>query len=149
MMKHARLNHQFVEYIPETIKTGVLYVSITFATAVHKCCCGCGLEVVTPFTPTDWRITFDGETVSLSPSIGNWNFPCRSHYIIDRGRVLGARSWSEHQVAAERQRDRRAKAGFYAARSAAFEAPVAPVNESAAPNREGLWSTIKRWWHRA
>ncbi|MFC4855982.1 DUF6527 family protein [Actinophytocola glycyrrhizae] len=28
----------------------------------------------------DQRRDFNGETVSLSPSIGNWSFPCRSHY---------------------------------------------------------------------
>jgi len=34
--------------------------------------------VVTPLSPTGWSLIFDGETVSLYPSIGNWNFPCRS-----------------------------------------------------------------------
>jgi hypothetical protein len=43
---------------------------------------------VTPFTPTDWRMTFDGESVSLDPSVGNWNQKCRSHYVIRRNRVL-------------------------------------------------------------
>ena len=32
-------------------------------------------EVVTPFTPTEWRMTFDGETLSRWPSIGNRNYP--------------------------------------------------------------------------
>ena len=42
------------------------------ATSAHSCCCGCGEEVVAPLTPTDWKMTFDGETTSLRPSIGNW-----------------------------------------------------------------------------
>jgi hypothetical protein len=54
------------------------------ATAIHLCCCGCGLEVVTPFAPDSWKLIFDGRTVSITPSIGNWQFPCRSHYWISK-----------------------------------------------------------------
>ena len=32
-------------------------------------------EVVIPFTPTEWRMTFDGESPSLWPSIRNCNCP--------------------------------------------------------------------------
>jgi hypothetical protein len=146
-MRHTRLDHRFVEYVPEILEPGMLYISTTYATAVHKCCCGCGLDVVTPLTPTDWRLTFDGETVSLNPSIGNWEFPCRSHYIIDRGRVVMARPWSDRQVAAERQRDRRAKTEFYGVRRAE-PAPPEPrdVQPSGTPIATGLWPTIKRLW---
>ena len=84
-----------------------------YGTAAHRCCCGCGEEVVTPFTPTDWKMTFDGETVSLNPSIGNWTLACRSHYVIKRGRVIEAGPWTEKQVEAEHYRDRAAKARFY------------------------------------
>jgi hypothetical protein len=45
--------HEFVEFIPDTIEEGKIYVSIAYATTVHKCACGCGKEVVTPFSPTD------------------------------------------------------------------------------------------------
>ncbi|WP_417924835.1 DUF6527 family protein [Collimonas pratensis] len=27
----------------------------------------------------DWSLTYDGKTVSLDPSIGNWSLPCRAH----------------------------------------------------------------------
>jgi Family of unknown function (DUF6527) len=90
MMQHKRLEHRFVEHLPERLEAGVLYISMEYATAAVGCCCGCGKEVVTPFTPTDWSMTFDGETISLSPSIGNWNFDCRSHYFIRRGRIIEA-----------------------------------------------------------
>ena len=92
-MKTKRLDHQFVGYIPETLEPGKLYISLEYATAIHKCCCGCGKEVVTPFSPQDWKMIFDGESVSLSPSIGNWKFPCRSHYFIREGCVIEAHSW--------------------------------------------------------
>lgn len=122
MMRYAKLNHHFVEYLPEELKPGILYIAMEYGTASHRCCCGCGEEVVTPFTPTDWNMTYDGETVSLHPSIGNWNLACRSHYVIKRGKVIEAPPWSDDDVKAERERDRAAKAMFYG------KSPEAPIN---------------------
>ncbi|MBA3377012.1 MAG: hypothetical protein H0U00_14580 [Actinobacteria bacterium] len=109
MTRQETLRHEFVEHIPEELEEGVLYVSITYATAAHKCACGCGREVITPFTPTDWEMTFDGETISLAPSIGNWNFECQSHYWIRRGRVRWARRWSREEIDRGRARDKARK----------------------------------------
>ena len=92
-MKRATVTHEFVDKIPNSIEEGKVYISIPYATAVHKCCCGCGNEVVTPLTPTDWELTFNGEAISLDPSIGNWNFPCRSHYWIKQNKVRWVRDW--------------------------------------------------------
>jgi hypothetical protein len=117
----SSFEHQFVQFIPNDLRDGVLYVSLEFATATHKCACGCGNKVVTPITRTDWRLIFDGESVSLEPSIGNWNFPCRSHYWITGGRVLWAEDWSESQISAARARDARRKD-----RAFAREAPQNP-----------------------
>ena len=65
MKRETTLTHEFVEYIPQDLKDATVYVSIPFATAAHRCCCGCGKEVVTPISPTDWQLTFDGETISV------------------------------------------------------------------------------------
>jgi hypothetical protein len=73
----------------------------------------CGVEVVTPISPMDWRITFDGETVTLFPSIGNWSYPCRSHYWIKEGKVIWAEVWSDNEIRAARDRDRRRKQKYY------------------------------------
>jgi hypothetical protein len=108
-MRHRQLEHRFVQHIPDSLEPGVLYISMEYGTAAHSCCCGCGEEVVTPFTPTDWKMAFDGETVSLWPSVGNWNLACRSHYVIDHGQVVEAGRWSDKQVLAERRRDKAAK----------------------------------------
>ena len=113
MILHKTLEHRFVKHIPEELEVGVLYISMEYGSVVHSCCCGCGHEVVTPLTPTDWKLIFDGETVSLRPSVGSWALPCRSHYVIDRGRVLVAEPWSYAQVTAGRRRDRFAKAEYY------------------------------------
>ncbi len=104
---------EFVRHIPEALAAGTIYVSVDFATVVHRCCCGCGNQVVTPLSPTDWTLTFDGESISLDPSIGNWSFPCRSHYWIRRSRVRWARDWSEEQIEAARRLDRQEKQAYF------------------------------------
>ena len=88
MSRNRHLRVEFVEFIPENIEEGCIYISIEYATAVHKCCCGCGSEVVTPLSPSDWSLLFDGESISLHPSIGNWNFKCCSHYFIRYNNVI-------------------------------------------------------------
>ncbi|MGN1157924.1 MAG: DUF6527 family protein [Agathobacter sp.] len=60
--------------------------------AVHKCACGCGQEVATTIAPNRWNLTYNGKTVTLSPSIGNWNFECQSHYFIRENTVV----WAEN-----------------------------------------------------
>lgn len=98
-------SHRFVDTIPECLEEGVLYVSIPYDTCLHNCACGCGKEVVTPLSVNDWRMTYDGESVSLSPSIGNWSYPCRSHYWIRSGEIEWARSWSKEKISEERVKD--------------------------------------------
>jgi hypothetical protein len=105
----ARFDHEFVEFIPRELAVGVIYVSIPYATAAHLCACGCGNRVTTPVTPRDWALTYDGESISLTPSIGNWSFPCQSHYWIKHSRVSWSRKWSRAEIDANRARDRRAK----------------------------------------
>jgi hypothetical protein len=104
-LKHKEVGFEFVESIPEKLNNGVLYISTKYATAIHKCCCGCGNEVVTPLSPAQWSISFDGETVSLEPSIGNWTLPCRSHYWITRSKAKAALPWSQKRIEAGRDRD--------------------------------------------
>lgn len=144
MIRHKRLEHRFVENIPDRLEAGVLYISMEYATSAHSCCCGCGEEVVAPFTPTDWKMTFDGETVSLRPSIGNWTLNCRSHYVIERGKVIEAAPWSDEQVAAERRRDHAAKELFYGQSQIADVSVSAPTNK---PTRS-FWHRISDWLSR-
>jgi hypothetical protein len=109
----VKITHKFVEFVPEFLEDRTLYISIEYATAVHKCICGCGNEVVTPLSPTDWELRFDGETVSLSPSIGNWNFPCQSHYWIIHNRIRHSRKWSIEKIRSNREDDADEKRKYY------------------------------------
>lgn len=112
------LGHAFVDTVPDAPDPGVIYVSLKYSTAVHLRACGCGFEVVTPLSPTDWQIAYDGETLSLiggddavsrAGSIGNWSFSCGSHYLIRRGRVQWRRPWGPAAVDTGRAADRLAK----------------------------------------
>ena len=109
-MKTVR--YKFVEFIPDILEDGVIYISIEYCTAVHKCICGCGNEVVTPLSPTDWQLTFDGKSVSLSPSIGNWNFKCKSHYWITNNKIMMAKKWSDFDIGIGRENDQENKELF-------------------------------------
>ena len=98
MKRIKKLAFEFIEFIPSNLEDGVIYISVPFSVAVHKCCCGCGMEVVTPISRHDWRITFDGETVSLYPSIGNWSFSCKSHYWIIENKVKWMKKWTDEEI---------------------------------------------------
>ena len=142
--------HEFVELIPDDLKEGVVYISMTFGTVVHKCCCGCGGEVVTPLSPTDWKLTFDGESISLYPSIGNWSFNCKSHYWITNNKVEWARKWSEKEIKAERHKDFLEKRKYYHNKEQAFNSDFIVSLEKLKNNkleiRNKFWSKIKKWW---
>jgi hypothetical protein len=146
-MRQARFLHQFVEYIPEQIAEGVLYVSMNYAVASHKCACGCGREVVTPISPTDWLLRFDGEAITLEPSIGNWNFPCRSHYFIHGGIVHWASDMSQERIEMGRERDRRTKARYYSGKGSRppEQLPHQPLTP---PLSVESGAVSKSWWKR-
>lgn len=127
----------FVDHIPERLAPGTLYIALHYKTVVHLCCCGCGCEVVTPLSPAQWRITFNGETVSLYPSVGNWNLPCRSHYILRDGKVLEANSWSDREVAYGQDRDKSERKAYYNSKMAP-STMVLPEAQEGAPS----------WWGR-
>lgn len=126
MSTTGTLTPEFVEFMPNELQEGVLYVSMAYSTAIHRCCCGCGQKVVTPFSPTDWKLTFDGEAVSLAPSIGNWSFPCQSHYWIERNAVKWAPRWSKEKIAAGRTNDKTAKDRYFGTSPPASVATPAP-----------------------
>ncbi len=108
-MKRQSITPRFVEFIPDQVEDGILYVSEKYKTAIHRCCCGCGEEVVTPLTPADWQLNREGSVVSLLPSIGNWNYPCQSHYWIVRNRIEWSGRLSQKQIRHVQERDRRDK----------------------------------------
>ncbi len=125
MSKHPTdVEWRFVEYIPERLEQGVIYIAAEFGAVMHLCLEGCGERISTPLSPAQWALTFDGETISLWPSVGNWDLPCRSHYIIRKNHIIWAGQWSDKAI----------KAGGLDDRLAAEMHFTADAEESPVPN---------------
>ena len=142
-----KFTHQFVDLVPEGLAKGVLYVSIRYKTASHLCACDCGREVVTPLSPAFWKMTFDGETVSLSPSIGNWEFPCRAHYWITRDEVRWSGRFSREEIEEVTAKDQAAVSEHFDRQST--DLPREPAADAATetPRPASRWTKLKpRWW---
>lgn len=143
MRRPMTVDFEFVEFIPSDRAPATLYISIEYATVVHDCLCGCGTKVVTPLNPTGWTLSFDGETVSLDPSVGNWSFECRSHYIIDRNRVIWAADMTPQQIERGRNRDRKLRDRHYGGGIDRNEQSLAHVTPPTPPQTtRPFW---KRW----
>jgi hypothetical protein len=127
MTRHS-VTFEFVEYIPAQLEEGVVYIAPEFGAVIHLCCDGCGERVSTPLHPGQWTLTFDGQTISLSPSIGNWELPCKSHYFIRRNRVVWAGKWDDQRIARGAIDDRQA---------------VVQQSESSQKPRTTLWSRFR------
>jgi hypothetical protein len=92
-IKKVPIEPIFVEFMPEDMEQGKMYISKKFCLAIHLCLCGCGKQSVTPLdkivTETTeivtnmplggWILTERRGKVSLTPSILS---PCKAHYII-------------------------------------------------------------------
>lgn len=107
------MNYELVDFIPEQLKEGILYISEPYKTAAHKCCCGCGEEVITPLNLTDWKVKIQGNRVTLHPSIGNWSFACRSHYWIRNGEIVWSYQMSEKEIQRGRNHDKTLKQAYF------------------------------------
>lgn len=147
-MKINHIRAEFVEFVPEQIEEGVIYISERYGTAIHKCCCGCGKEVVTPLSPAEWSIQLTNNQISLWPSVGNWSFPCRSHYVIRRNRVLEAGAMTARQIRKVKARDSADKEVWIAEKNcqkaAATRRPMTPPTK--AQKIVGLVRRILDWW---
>lgn len=149
-MRQKTLRPQLVEFIPEQLEDGVLYVSQRYRTAMHRCCCGCGNEVVTPLGPAAWTLDVVDGVATLYPSVGNWSLACRSHYVIRRGRVVWARDMSREEVERDRLRDHRLRDAHFARVNRQKEADT-QRQQSATQHiwLARLWRLIRTWFRGA
>ncbi|PKQ10129.1 MAG: hypothetical protein CVT69_01360 [Actinobacteria bacterium HGW-Actinobacteria-9] len=136
-MRHDSFVPEYVETMPETLEPGRLYISQRFRTAAHLCACGCGSRVVTPLKPAKWQLTEAGGRVSLSPSIGRWQLPCKSHYWIRDNQVVWSGAVSEEEMQAVLERDQRDLRAYYASRRKPRWVP------------DFVWNLCRRWFGRS
>lgn len=123
-----RITLQRVQYLPRELAPGTLYVSDEFAVAGHLCACGCGNKVITPLGPAEWTFTERHGRPTLRPSVGNWQLPCRSHYVIADGQIRWRDQWSEAQVVAGRRAEEQRRQAYYASGA-----------------RRTIWQRLRSW----
>ena len=109
-MKIYDIRNEFVRRVPAKLEEGVLYICLDCDVVVHKCACGCGEKVVLPLSPEHWQLFFDGD-VSLSPSIGNYQYECKSHYFIRKNKVVWVDPYDE--TAKTKKKRRKKKKSFF------------------------------------
>lgn len=97
----------FVDAIPkaDAIQDEHLYISLKYNMTSHRCASGCGQLVPLPLSPADWSLSYDGDTVSLNPSIGNGMLACHSHYFIRNSQVVWASDMSAAQARQQQTSD--------------------------------------------
>lgn len=82
-IKRIEIEPVFVELIPSIMEENKLYISEKYNVSVHNCLCGCGEKTVMPLYGNGWNLIKENNgKVSFTPSVGNYNFTCKSHYII-------------------------------------------------------------------
>lgn len=91
-IKQVEIEPVFIDgYMPafETMEENKIYISEEYGTSIHRCLCGCGEKTVLPLNPVSgWNlIKHEGGKVSFTPSVGNFQFPCKSHYIITKNKA--------------------------------------------------------------
>lgn len=134
-----------VESFPRPLAAGVLYFSERFSAAAHACACGCGREVITPLSPVQWQLKRGSRGASLRPSIGNWNFPCRSHYWITDGRVEWDADMSDHAIKAGRAFNARLRERYFEEENRRESLPGEQLAAASHEPKRGLWGRLLDW----
>ena len=83
----------YTETLPDVkeMEERKIYISKEFHTSGHRCLCGCGELTILPFDlvingqDMGWKlIEHESGKISFTPSVGNYQIPCKSHYIITK-----------------------------------------------------------------
>lgn len=134
-MKILELTPRYQEEFPRVLEEGILYISEECELAAHKCCCGCGEDVITPLNQARWRLDHHDGRVSLYPSIGNWKFACRSHYWIRNNRVIPSFGMDNEEIAEIIELDQADREEYFAQLQ---DAPP-PSHSQAVPPKSQPW----------
>ena len=87
---------KYVEFMTNVndMKDNIIYISLKYGVTGHRCLCGCGLLTILPLNQKEdseeirnhgWGMTDNDGKLTFTPSVGNYQYPCKSHYIITKG----------------------------------------------------------------
>ncbi len=86
-LRKVEIQPVYVEFMPDTFDENKVYISEEYGCSIHNCLCGCGEKTVLPLDKIHgWELIKydDGNKISFTPSVGNFQLPCKSHYIITK-----------------------------------------------------------------
>ena len=87
-IRQVLIKPEYVEFMPELMEEGVVYISKAYGVSIHLCLCGCKEKTVLPLHSVHgWVLTEKNDKISFTPSIGNYQLPCNSHYIITNNKA--------------------------------------------------------------
>ena len=153
-MRLTSIRPEFVDFIPRELEEGIIYISERYRTASHKCACGCGERVVTPLSPVEWQLHRENDVVTLRPSIGNWNYACRSHYWIRKNQIRWGKTLTLEEISLVQARDVADKAQYIEQLNRQREleshrkrSGTGSVGEDLRPSwPAGLWRRVRRFF---
>lgn len=90
--------YRAVERIPANLENGVVFHSEEFELAGFLCPCGCGHRI-TLLVPDSHQVWSHNGLATISPSVGVFDAPCRSHFFIRDGGVDWLSAFSGAQAA--------------------------------------------------
>lgn len=93
-----KYRYQLVDRIPNEMHEGVVYHTEEFELAGLLCACGCGHRI-TLLVPDSHEVRSEGGYATILPSIGVFDAPCKSHYVISAGEVRWLPAFTGTQAA--------------------------------------------------
>jgi len=81
-----KYRYELVDRIPAQLTEGIVYHTEEFELAGLLCACGCGHRV-TLLVPDSHQVWDEDGFATIRPSIGVFDAPCKSHYVITAGEI--------------------------------------------------------------
>lgn len=92
-----KYRYQLVDRIPTQMREGVVYHTLEFELAGLLCACRCGHRI-TLLVPDSHQVWDEGGCATIRPSVGVFDAPCKSHYVISAGDVQWLPAFTEAQA---------------------------------------------------
>lgn len=98
-----RYVYRAVDRIPANLDPGIVYHSEEFELAAFLCPCDCGHRVML-LVPDSHSVWNQSGFATISPSVGVFDAPCKSHFFIRSGEVDWLNAFSPAQANSIMQR---------------------------------------------